>query len=282
MGVHFNGSEPFIGQIDEVQVFSRALTLAEIREIYLAGAAGKCTGTVQVKKDITGPPSDDTFHLQIDGYTHIVGPAGDIEANDGQETPKIRLAPGQHVVSEEDGATAEDDWETSIGCDNGAGSETTSVNVNVNAGDDIVCLITNASPVPDLGQPPECAAMTFDNVVHIAPNQSFTRRTFSRDLVFMDEVTVPGRGGPVVQAGSTYRNLTDAPSCVVGSRGRDTMIASGVLLGRAGNDVLQGRGTPDYLDGGTTPGALVESDSLWGGAGTDTCKNGEANSLCEQ
>src|SRR5439155_12856794 len=42
IGQRANGQYPFQGLIDEVEVFSRALTDAEVLAIYTAGGAGKC------------------------------------------------------------------------------------------------------------------------------------------------------------------------------------------------------------------------------------------------
>jgi len=53
-------SLPFIGEIDEVEIFNRALEASEIQDIYLAGSAGKCTNQppVAVCKDIEIPADE--------------------------------------------------------------------------------------------------------------------------------------------------------------------------------------------------------------------------------
>ena len=68
-----NFTNPFLGQIDEVSVYKRALLPSEISSIYLSGNLGKCTGPIPVTIDgISGnqsliPGTNATFTVYAAG-----------------------------------------------------------------------------------------------------------------------------------------------------------------------------------------------------------------------
>src|SRR5439155_26175124 len=58
----------FLGQMDEVEIFSRALPQSELRAIYLAGSAGKCGAqTLQFSRPISWWPAEGNANDIIDG-----------------------------------------------------------------------------------------------------------------------------------------------------------------------------------------------------------------------
>ena len=64
----FNHNRPFKGLIDEVEIFSRALSQEEIQAIYFAGSAGKCK---VIEVDIDIKPESDPNCFNIDGHGNI-------------------------------------------------------------------------------------------------------------------------------------------------------------------------------------------------------------------
>jgi hypothetical protein len=58
---------PFNGQIDELEIFNRALSASEIRAIFLAGSAGKCKPTLEVSIDIHPGSFPNSINLKSKG-----------------------------------------------------------------------------------------------------------------------------------------------------------------------------------------------------------------------
>ena len=69
-----DGTHPFSGSIDELSIYNRALTLAEVQSIYNAGNAGKCLGP-PTAPTITSQPNDLTVYVG-DTATFSVGAIG--------------------------------------------------------------------------------------------------------------------------------------------------------------------------------------------------------------
>lgn len=93
IGAHsavFGGDRPFRGLIDEVEVFSRALSASEIQAIFAAGSAGKCP-----------PPPPPVFTSQWDGSSGLlpdqVCPAWLVFDTASPENPT--LSNGRFVIS---------------------------------------------------------------------------------------------------------------------------------------------------------------------------------------
>jgi Concanavalin A-like lectin/glucanases superfamily len=75
--------EPFIGLIDEVEVFSRALAVSEVLAIYNAGSSGKC------KLGAT---------LNVPGTANIFGAGHATPSGGGDLPPVFNIAPGSNRV----------------------------------------------------------------------------------------------------------------------------------------------------------------------------------------
>jgi Ca2+-binding RTX toxin-like protein len=150
-GRHFNGL------IDEVQVWDVMLDADQIKAIYLADAEGKCRGALELMKDVS-PDGPGAFDLMIDGSTLDFGD----EATDNGATGQQPAAPGTHTLSEAAGASTDlADYTATIECrdEDGAGDIVPTAGsphewtVDVAAGDDIVCIITNTLiPAPAEGK----------------------------------------------------------------------------------------------------------------------------------
>lgn len=95
IGARFDASGQFFdGLIDEVEVFDRALTAAEIDDIYDADVAGKCRSCTPPPADLTGWwPGDGNFHdiqngyngTQSGGVTFDTGEVGQAMSFDGTD-----------------------------------------------------------------------------------------------------------------------------------------------------------------------------------------------------
>ncbi len=67
-----NGGERYIGLIDEVELFNRALSASEIQAIFNAGSAGKCkTNTVPVDIDIKPGSDPNSINIGSGGTTAV-------------------------------------------------------------------------------------------------------------------------------------------------------------------------------------------------------------------
>ncbi len=55
-----DGTSPFTGQMDEISIYSRALTAGEVQSIYNAGSAGKC---LPVSPPVVGPFTNGSFEI---------------------------------------------------------------------------------------------------------------------------------------------------------------------------------------------------------------------------
>ncbi len=64
-------NQRFDGLIDEVEIFNRALSFAEIRAIYLAGSAGKCK-VIEVKINIKPGSDPNSINLCSGGATPVI------------------------------------------------------------------------------------------------------------------------------------------------------------------------------------------------------------------
>jgi len=88
-----NGGERYIGLIDEVELFNRALSASEIQAIYSAGSAGKCkTLTLAVDIDIKPGSDPNSINLCSNGAVPlaILG-SNTIDGND-IDTETLRFA----------------------------------------------------------------------------------------------------------------------------------------------------------------------------------------------
>lgn len=130
--------------------------------------------------------------------------------------------------------------------------------------------------------PPECANMTFDNVIEGTAASDNLVGTPNRDLI-------------LAKGGSDYVDGKGGNDCIVGGNGSDYLLGGGgndVLLGGAGSDALSGGNGDDKLYGGDGSDSLegnagddylngqAGSDFANGGANTDTCI-AEAKTQCE-
>lgn len=122
-------------------------------------------------------------------------------------------------------------------------------NVSESGADDQALAFTVPAPTDTPGDvPPECAGMTFDNVIYGAGNISGTNHA---DLIFGSD------GDDVIDAGN-------GDDCLVGLGGND------VLSGGRQGDVLLGGDGDDILDGGQ------HTDTCYGGAGNNIFANCES------
>ena len=97
-----------------------------------------CVQTITVVKRLVPEYDSGRFNLRIDGTTYAanVGNLG--------TTGKISVATGTHSVSETAAAnTLLSRYSSRISCSNGASGLGTSLSIQVNGGDDVVCTITN-------------------------------------------------------------------------------------------------------------------------------------------
>jgi len=98
---------PFFGEIDEVEIFNRALSATEIQAIYNAGNAGKCKpGTIGGIKfnDLNGNGVQDSTETGIQGWTITLtlnGTVIDSTLTDSLGNYSFNnLAPGSYTVAE--------------------------------------------------------------------------------------------------------------------------------------------------------------------------------------
>ncbi len=126
--------------------------------------------------------------------------------------------------------------------------------------------------------PPECAGMTFDNVITgTAGNDEITVSGSTHDLIF-------GLGGNDKIDGG------NGPDCIVGGEGDDELKGGNgddVILGGPGNDEIEGGNGNDRLYGGDGDDEIEGekgNDAIDGGPGRDDCEGGQGNdttSNCE-
>ncbi len=95
----------FVGDIDEVELFNRALTQQEIQAIVQAGAAGKCKGCIEGMKwnDANGNGVKDPNESGLSGWTiQLSGPSGVIATTTGTGGTYrfCGLPPGTYTVAE--------------------------------------------------------------------------------------------------------------------------------------------------------------------------------------
>ena len=106
--------------------------------------------TIEVVKDLVPNDDDGLFNLRIDGSTEKA------DASDGDTTGAVTVSPGTHTVSETAGTdTTLGDYTSSIECVDAeqnvvASGSGTSLEVEAEAGDAIVCTITNTRKTGEL------------------------------------------------------------------------------------------------------------------------------------
>jgi hypothetical protein len=109
MGVDNSGSYAFTGNIDEVEVFSRALTDAEVLSIYSAGSAGKCRSCTAAPANLISwwPGDGNTQDIVsgnngflINGATFGTGEVGQAFSFNGGSYVSVPDATNLHFSSE--------------------------------------------------------------------------------------------------------------------------------------------------------------------------------------
>lgn len=177
---------------------------------------------------------------------------------------KIAVSDGAHSIGEQATGNANlSDYAISISCKDRGGrgatvaqGQTANVSgVNVSAGADVVCTVTNVRV------PPECLA---DAPFNVVVGSAFLNGTDGNDLI-------------VSRGGSSYIQAGAGNDCILGGDGNDIINAGpgkDKVWSGAGNDIVQGGDGDDMVNAGDG------RDIVIGGPGVDQCQ-GEVVSGCE-
>jgi prealbumin domain-containing protein len=106
------------------------------------------SGTITVTKRLVSNALDPAkFNLQIDGTTYAAN------VGNGGTTGAVTVSAGTHSVSETPGTNANlGNYTTKIACSHGSAGNGTSLNgIQVNAGDNLTCTITNTRKLFKVG-----------------------------------------------------------------------------------------------------------------------------------
>lgn len=205
-----------------------------------AGETVTCTftneqsGRIEVIKSVDATPNGETFDLLIDGNVVAAG------VGDGGSTGKTAVSVGNHSVGET-GANLSN-YNTAIACvlDGtntvvASGSGTSLADVPVNAGDDVICTITNTHKTGslELQLVVEPAGGVFDLFIDgnvVATGGSGVTTGEQTVLIGDHTVNIDGSGG--TNAADYFTNLT----CRDGN-GAGAIVAQGDVVGAASIDV---------------------------------------------
>jgi Ca2+-binding RTX toxin-like protein len=211
---------------------------------------------LEIRNDIAPNIAPGRFDLLIAGQVKAVG------QGDNGTTGEVALSPAIYSFGEQAvPGTTLSNYTTTVVCKdvNGTGATLStseagiaSWTVELGAGADVVCVITNTVEVPAA-----CAGMLFDAIILGTEGADSINGSGLRELI------KGNLGNDVLNGGA-------GNDCIVGEDGNDT------ISGGSGNDRLSGDEGNDKLDGGSG------TDQAIGGAASDTCIAKSRDPSCER
>jgi Ca2+-binding RTX toxin-like protein len=271
----------------------------DLKEIYLESIAP----VIEIKKEVLPANAPGRFNLQLDGTT--VGTGANVA--DGGTTGALTSNINEHTIGETAGTGAVlSRFETKIVCRNpddsvfkeGTG---TSLTLDLQGGENLVCTITNKLPIPD-----ECLTQTYTNFIFGDEGNNTLNGTNQRDIIIgyggndridggngadclaggADDDRIDGSSGDDIIAGDAGKDTIDGgvgndlvfggddDDTIQGADGNDTLNGGNgndTIEGQSGNDTINGNDGDDELSGGSG------NDTIDGGAGADTIDGGNDN-----
>lgn len=202
-----DGDSHFKGQLDEIELYNRGLSRAEVEMLIATRETGKCSGSLEVEVVVVPGWWEQTFDVIVNGEVKADDLAG------GGSTGKLRVTPGYQTISRTDGegyylqgtVTA---WECRNDLDHVIRwwKGHTLAELPVLNGESVICTMT----IYESG----CDGAAFENVIIGDNADNVLTGTEGRDVIL-------GLGG------DDEINGLEGDDCLVGGPGDDLVIGGG-------------------------------------------------------